>query len=255
MRKSFLLTAIGATVVATMLALAWGQPGPEQTQAASQGSAVAMELRAPANVEVGNKFTVSIVADLSPSVPIAGFQADVETDPALKYSGTSGCPAEIKVNPIGGGPLESCASFETALGGRGLFVLTQSAIPANSLDVPTSSKVVLANLSYQCNQPGTHTITLVSSPPFPFGAAYFSTGGGTLSVKTDAPGIADAVSVSCVSPLTKVTVTLVSLSLNEDEDDGQPFDFDAEIVLTWSVSHTDHGEDGGVETNDSVSAV
>lgn len=51
----------------------------------------------------------------------------------------------------------------------------------------------------------------------------------------------------------KVTVTLDKLKLLEDQDDGLPlFNNDAEVFLSWAISHHTHGTNSGIERNDDL---
>ncbi|MCH7699994.1 MAG: hypothetical protein IH865_13750, partial [Chloroflexi bacterium] len=117
-------------ILAMVMFFSFSQSGPEQAEAASQGSATAMRLQVPANAEVGSKFNVSIVADLTPNVDIGGFSAQVivdEPNSKVNYNGafgTAACEAALKVSPVSGG-FALCDLFSPVLtGGVAFSVLT-----------------------------------------------------------------------------------------------------------------------------------
>ena len=200
MRRSLLLITIGATVLATMLALAWGQSGSEQARAA--GPEAGMSLSVPTKVSVGEKFTISIRGDPTPAVPISGFGIEVVPLPGdeLKYNGIDDCNAEVKVARKDGQPLGLCLSQALLvagfLGGRAVDVDSALVLPAPSLNVAVSSTVDLVNLSYQCNVPGTYKVTLDGD--------FEDQNGNVINAKTqlqDGTPVADTSTITCVPPL------------------------------------------------------
>ena len=78
-------------ILAMVMFFSFSQTGPEQAEAASQGSATAMRIDVPANAEVGSKFSVGVVADLTPGAEIAGFAVQILVDTGaagVSYNGT-----------------------------------------------------------------------------------------------------------------------------------------------------------------------
>ena len=200
-----LLVALGVVALLALATLlfAWNRAAPETAQAANAGSTVAMELKVPTTIVVGEKFTIGISANLTPAEPIAGFAAEVLTSDALKYSGTGNCLAEVKVHRKDQEALQLCKSFASEAGGRGLLVLSSLATSLPSLDVPISAQADLANLSYVCNTVGIQKITLTANPPSLDGAAFGSTSATHIPVKTvlqDGSPVADSAVVNCVEP-------------------------------------------------------
>ena len=198
------LVALGVMALLALSALlfAWNRAVPETAQAADAGSTVAMELKVPATVVVGKKFTIGISANLTPAEPIWAFGAEVLTSDALKYSGAN-CLAEVKVRRKDQGSLFLCNSFASVAGGRGLTVMSAPTFPLPSLDVPVSSQADLANLSYTCNTVGIQKFTLTAAPHSPDGAAFGTTSNTLITVKTvllDGTPVADSAVINCLPP-------------------------------------------------------
>ncbi|MCH7837939.1 MAG: hypothetical protein IIC26_05460, partial [Chloroflexi bacterium] len=60
-------------VLAIVMFFSFSRSGPEQAQAASQSTVVAMEIRAPATAALGAKFDIEVWGNLTPPDPISAF--------------------------------------------------------------------------------------------------------------------------------------------------------------------------------------
>ena len=202
-RRILLALGVVALLAFTTMLLARNRAVPETAQAADAGSTVAMELKVPATVVVGKKFTIGISANLTPAEPIGSFAVEVLTSDDLKYSGTGNCSEEVKVRRKGQYGLHLCISSARVAGGRNLFVISTLTAPDEPLDVPVSSQAHLANLSYTCNTVGIQKITLTAIPNSPDGAAFGTTSGTLITVKTvllDGTPVADSAVIDCLPP-------------------------------------------------------
>ena len=202
-RRILLALGVVALLAFATLLLARNRAVPETAQAADAGSTVAMELKVPATVVVGKKFTIGISANLTPVEPIGSFAVEVLTSDDLKYSGTGNCSEEVKVRRKGQYGLHLCISSARVAGGRNLFVISTLTAPAEPLDVPVSSQAHLANLSYTCNTVGIQKFTLTAVPNSPDGAAFRTTSGTLITVKTvllDGTPVADSAVIDCLPP-------------------------------------------------------
>ena len=208
-----LLPSLIAALVMVMF-FSMSQSSPD-AQAASQGTAVAMELRVPAQAQVGSNFTVRIWANLTPAVPISGFGVSILVDTGaggVSYNGASDCLAEVKPRPADNF-LALCDSYTPFLtGGHAWSALTDLLAPGDALVLGTSSKVVLVNASYSCNILGTHEISLGVWPSDPDGAVYGTLDQDVIAVKSEAHDVdtdgdtnadvtmvADTATITCVA--------------------------------------------------------
>ncbi|MCH7837411.1 MAG: hypothetical protein IIC26_02775 [Chloroflexi bacterium] len=183
-------------VLAMVMFFAWGQ---SSDQAEAAGPAPGMALAAPATVEVGSKFTVTISGNPVPpkgSPGFAGFGAEVQVSAGLKYNGINDCPSELKATVQGGGSPEVCSSFTDVAGDHAIAVLTAFTVPLPELDAAGSNED-LANFSYQCNTPGTKTITLLTVAQSPDGAQYVAPDASTIAVTTKVGDNADQITIDC----------------------------------------------------------
>ena len=187
-------------VLAMVMFFAWGQPANHQAQAASQGTAVAMELSLPASAEVGSTFTISVAGNLTPSVPIYAFHFDIVTGAGVTYNGSNDCLSEVKVGRVDGATLPICRSEASAAGGHTILVAEVGVPPQHPLDVATDAKVVLANLSYRCDTVGVKKITLPNGSVDPDGASFIDTNLNSIPIKSelqDGVVVADSATITC----------------------------------------------------------
>ena len=183
-------------VLAMVMFFAWGQSS-DQVEAA--GPAPGMALAAPATVKVGAKFTVIISGNPVPpkgSPGFAGFGAEVQVSAGLKYNGINDCPSELKATVQGGGSPEVCSSFTDVAGDHAIAVLTAFTVPLPEMDASGPNED-LANFSYQCNTPGTKTITLLTVAQSPDGAQYVVPDASTIAVTTKVGDNADQITIDC----------------------------------------------------------
>lgn len=160
-----------------------------------------MALKVPATVAEGSEFTVTISGNPVPvkgSPGFAGFAAEVQVTPGLKYSGINDCLSEVKVTVQGGGPLQVCISFNPVGGTHAIVVVSSSQVfPSPELDASGPNED-LANFSYQCNRPGTQTITLLTAAQSIDGSAYADPNLSIIDVKPKVGSNADQIAVNCV---------------------------------------------------------
>ncbi|MCH8901759.1 MAG: hypothetical protein IIC88_05615 [Chloroflexi bacterium] len=163
-----------------------------------------MALTAPTIVEVGSKFTVTISGNPVPakgSPGFGGFAAEVEVSAGLKYNGIDDCPSELKATVQGGAAPEVCLSFTSVAGNHAIAVLTANTLPLPEMDASGPNED-LASFSYQCNTPGTKTITLLAAPnQSPNGAQYTAPDASNIFVKTKVGDNADQITIYCVPPV------------------------------------------------------
>ena len=162
-----------------------------------------MALTAPTIVAVGSKFTVTISGNPVPlkgSPGFGGFSAEVEVSAGLKYNGINDCPSELKATVQGGAAPNICLSFTTMAGNHAIGVLTAFATPMPELDASGPNED-LVNFSYQCNTPGTKTITLLTAAQSLDGAQYAAPDGSEIAVETKVGANADQITIDCIPPV------------------------------------------------------
>ncbi len=227
-------------ILAMVMFFSFSQSGPEQAQAANQGSVTAMRIDVPTNAEVGSKFTVSIVADLTPADPISGFGVSIIVDdafgtPGVSYNGdgslnetggNAACLVEVKLRPTDN-ILSKCDSVTPILtGGHAWSVLTDFASPGDALLADEGAKVVLVNTTYSCNTVGTHKLSLGAQTPAgtgddPDGAIFADLTGGAIFIKTESQDVdtdgdttadftvvADTATITCTPPAETINVNV-----------------------------------------------
>ncbi len=203
-RKS--AVAVGVTLMAAALLLAWGHARADIARAAEPGmflSAVGAEScdATGCRVDPDQPFAITVSADPAPDVELLGFAAEL-VFPGLEYIGSDDCEAEVQVGRVDGEELAFCLSIETAAGGRGINVGTEVNLPPlEPLDIPLgASGVPLATFDFTCVAMGSQTVTLTANPPSPDGATYAdATTAQPIAVEA-VDGAADILVIHCGEP-------------------------------------------------------
>ncbi|MCH7511120.1 MAG: hypothetical protein IIB19_02025, partial [Chloroflexi bacterium] len=165
-----------------------------------------MELTIPTNVEVGEKFIITVSGD-TPNVPIAGVGFDVVTTAEVKYNGSDDCASEFKLARKDGGPIAFCFSRTSAIGGHSIAVRTESSQHSANLNNVPGERAVLANLSYVCNTVGSFKITLPTFANDPAGGIYGDPFGGAIfpkSVDVGGVDVVDSATITCTPAPPKI---------------------------------------------------
>ncbi len=204
--------------IAALLALALAGPPamPRPAQAAGPG----MTLAAPANVAVGETFTVSINADPAPDVEIGAFASELLFPGELTWVPRPNCEgpgpeAAVQVSRQDGEPVALCIIFQTpvlspAQDGIAYAVGSGSGgLPLPALDVAPGSTTTLVESDLRCDAPGAYDLVLTATPDRPAGALYGDLSANEVWVKTqpfDVDGdttpenVADVLTVDCGCP-------------------------------------------------------
>jgi hypothetical protein len=178
------LTSLGiATMVAAVALLAWQAGETDKASAQAPTAGMRMELDGANScsgtdcfVTPNGDFTIRVVADPAPNVPVSGITSEVFYG-ALTWNQRAACEDEIIVPRTDALPIESCTRQVGGGESARHVVITQiGAPPLPTLAVATGDTLV--ELDFTCAASGTHlmALTAVTQDPAtsaPFGAAYF----------------------------------------------------------------------------------
>ena len=111
-----------------------------------------------ADVGLGDKFGIQVIADRVPADPITGFSFLVTVSAGLKYNGTGNCASEVKpAPPLGLFPL--CIQTGNGTTTHGVDVGADLGVPPLA-EIDVSDGSALANFTFTCNTLGSYTISV-----------------------------------------------------------------------------------------------
>lgn len=219
--------AVGVTLIAAILLLAWGHARADIARAAEPGMSLSIGGEESCDaigcrVDPDQPFTITVNADPAPDVELLGFAAEL-LFPGLEYIGSDDCEAEVHVGRVDGEPLALCLSIETGSGGRGISIGTEVNLPPlEPLDLPLgASGVPLATFDFTCTEMGSQTVTLTANPPSGQGAQYADSATASPIPLVTVDGAADTFIVHCGEPTIFPPVTSPVTGVGGSPADGE----------------------------------
>ena len=170
----------------------------------------------PCGIAPGSPFTVGVVANPAPQVPISGFDTEVYFG-GLEWNARAACEDELQVGREDAQPANVCVADVGPDGeARHVAISEIAAPPLAALAVATGD--TLLELDSECPTTGgdfTLALTAVTNgeDDAPFGAVYFAedssqilvTTSGTVDIGGDTRALADSLDISCEGTLTPPT--------------------------------------------------
>jgi hypothetical protein len=217
------LVALGlTTMIAAAALLAWQGTGADtaSAQAPTGGMTLAISgcTSEPCGIAPGSPFTVAVVANPVPQVPISGFDSEVYFG-GLEWIARAACEDELQVGREDASPVSQCVADVGPDGEARHVVISEINVPPlAALAVATGD--TLLELDSECPTTGgdfSIALTAVTNGEndAPFGAVYFAddtsqiqvTTSGTVDIGGETRAVADTIDISCSGTIAPPTLT------------------------------------------------